>query len=167
MKFNLGYQSGLLLFFFLQGIIFCILILKKGIETENRSAYWLSAFKQEFTINDQGELQVTADYTTHAPYTLTQVLADLSGIESNNYTGVFHNAETGAEISIEHLSDFYFRVSISNQNSYNATLLKPGLMIAGSYQISFPVHQTGNIERFLLDGERIKDVEFVRVGNDR
>lgn len=44
MTFNLGYQSGLLLFFFLQGIIFCILILKKGIETENRSAYWLSGF---------------------------------------------------------------------------------------------------------------------------
>lgn len=44
MKFNLGYQSGLLLFFFLQGIIFTVLILKKGVETENRSAYWLSAF---------------------------------------------------------------------------------------------------------------------------
>ena len=166
MKFNLGYQSGLFLFFFMQGIIFCILILKKGIETENRSEYWLSAFKQEFTINNQGDLQVTAYNTTHAPYTLIKASSDLSGIESNNYTGVFHNTKTGAEISIEHLSDFYFRCSISNQNSYDATLLKPGLMIAGSYQITFPVHQTGNIERFLLDGERIKDVEFVRAGND-
>lgn len=36
MTFNLGYQSGLLLFFFFQGIIFCILIFKKSLEIEKQ-----------------------------------------------------------------------------------------------------------------------------------
>lgn len=38
------------------------------------------AFKQEFTTSAEGELQVTANYTDHEPYTLTNVMADLSGI---------------------------------------------------------------------------------------
>lgn len=123
------------------------------------------AFKQEFTINGDGESQVTAYYTTHAPYTLTKISADLSDTQPGDYAGIFINDETGAEITIGHLSEFDFRVSITQGNSYDAVLLTPNLMITGSYQITFPDQQTGNVDRFLLDGNRIKDVEFVRVSD--
>lgn len=125
-----------------------------------------SAFKQEFTTNAKGELQITAYYTTHAPYKLTKVFADLSGTQPEIYAGSFVNEETGATINIEHLSDVNFRLTVSDQSSYDAMLIKSDLMVAGSIRIIFSHHQTGNIERFFLNEERIKDVEFVRVGSD-
>lgn len=44
MEFYFNSKSVTLLFFFLQGLIFSIVLLKKGIELEKRSGRWLSAF---------------------------------------------------------------------------------------------------------------------------
>ena len=41
---DFNYQSNFLLFFFLQGLIFAFLLLKKGIEHENQASKWLSLF---------------------------------------------------------------------------------------------------------------------------
>lgn len=44
MLFDFNFYSSLLLITFTQGIIYSLLLLKKGIQTENKSNYWLSLF---------------------------------------------------------------------------------------------------------------------------
>lgn len=44
MAFDLNMKSVVLLFFFLNGIIFSILLLKKGVELEKKSSLWMSLF---------------------------------------------------------------------------------------------------------------------------
>jgi AraC-like DNA-binding protein len=44
MQYDFNFYSSLLLITFSQGLIYSILILKKGIQTENKSNYWLSIF---------------------------------------------------------------------------------------------------------------------------
>ena len=44
MQYDFNFYSSLLLITFSQGLIYSILILKKGIQTENKSNYWLSSF---------------------------------------------------------------------------------------------------------------------------
>jgi AraC-like DNA-binding protein len=44
MQYDFNFYSSLLLITFSQGLIYSILILKKGIQTENESNYWLSLF---------------------------------------------------------------------------------------------------------------------------
>ncbi|TRX41545.1 helix-turn-helix domain-containing protein [Flavobacterium restrictum] len=44
MLYNFNFYSSLLLITFTQGIIYSFLLLKKGLETQNKSNYWLSFF---------------------------------------------------------------------------------------------------------------------------
>lgn len=44
MVFDFNFYSSLLLITFTQGLIYSFLLLKKGIQTENKSNYWLSVF---------------------------------------------------------------------------------------------------------------------------
>lgn len=44
MIYNFNFYSSLLLVTFLQGAIYCFLLLKKGIQTGNKSNFWLSLF---------------------------------------------------------------------------------------------------------------------------
>lgn len=44
MVFNFNFYSSLLLITFTQGLIYSVLLLKKGIQTETKSNYWLSIF---------------------------------------------------------------------------------------------------------------------------
>ena len=44
MQYDFNFYSSLLLITFSQGLIYSILILKKGIQTKNKSNYWLSLF---------------------------------------------------------------------------------------------------------------------------
>jgi AraC-like DNA-binding protein len=44
MLYDFNFYSSLLLITFSQGLIYAILLLKKGIQTENKSNYWLSLF---------------------------------------------------------------------------------------------------------------------------
>ena len=44
MQYDFNFYSSLLLITFSQGVIYSILLLKKGVETQNKSNYWLSLF---------------------------------------------------------------------------------------------------------------------------
>ena len=44
MYFNFSDKSSLLLIFFFHGLVFSLLLFKKGFETDNKSDYWLGAF---------------------------------------------------------------------------------------------------------------------------
>jgi len=120
------------------------------------------AFKLEFTTTGAGGRRVAAYYTTHAPYSLEKVTADMTAVEPYHYTGRFLNDETGAEVEISQISDDDYSLTLSGQ-TYSATLLTPELMLAGSYRLSFPIDPASQIQQFFLDGDRIKNVEFSRM----
>jgi AraC-like DNA-binding protein len=44
MQYDFNFYSSLLLITFSQGLVYCLLLFKKGIQTENKSNYWLSLF---------------------------------------------------------------------------------------------------------------------------
>ena len=87
----------------------------------------------------------------------------MSDTQPEAYAGSFVNKETGAIITIEHLAGFNFSLTLSDQNRYDANLLKPDLMLAGPYRLTFPDEPSDHDSRVLLDGDRIIQVEFERV----
>ncbi|MFN3852701.1 MAG: serine hydrolase domain-containing protein [Spirosomataceae bacterium] len=112
-------------------------------------------FKQEFTKNTSGQMQVTVYYPTHAPYTLTRIDADWQGFDFGSLNGVFLNQETGVKMSIEHQKDKTYKVMLGNETS-TGLLLSPTKLLVDNYNIKIQSQK----KELLLNGDRIKNVRF-------
>lgn len=131
-------------------------------ESDNVFHQWNDpAFKQEFKRNANGDLEVTAYYTTHAPYTLTKRDYDWTNFNYQQLNGTYKNAETGATIAFQHLSDRQYQVKINAKES-TGTLVAPNQLLLDFYKIDIPV-QKDVIKEILLAGDRIQKVRFLRV----
>jgi CubicO group peptidase (beta-lactamase class C family) len=116
-------------------------------------------FKQEFTKNASGEMQVTAYYTSHAPYTLTRPAANWSGFDLKGLDGNYYNDETGAALVIQHQDNKTYLVSIGNKSdTMKGNLILPGRLLVGNYAIN--IEGGVNSKTLFLDGDRIKRVRF-------
>jgi CubicO group peptidase (beta-lactamase class C family) len=118
-------------------------------------------FKQEFKKNDKGEMEVTAYYTSHAPYTLTKYNVDWTGFKNTALNGKFINRETNVTINIGFAGDRVYDVKIGNQNNTKALLISPTQLLVDNYIIEFG--KTKSIMTFLLSGGRIERIRFVRM----
>lgn len=117
------------------------------------------AFKQEFHLSEQGEMLVTAYYTTHAPYTLKRPVVQWDGFKKEIWSGQFLNTETGVTIVLESINEKNYTVKIG-ESAYKAILVTPQLMLAGSYVL----HMENGIPTTLyLSGDRVKRIQFIRV----
>lgn len=117
-------------------------------------------FKQEFTANAEGEMEVTAYYWSHAPYTLTRPNVDWIGFEANSLNGTYYNPETGVTMQVEHQGDYQYKVVRGDRESAGI-LITPTKMIVNNYRLQWP--DTGqSIDHFLLFGDRIGRVHFGR-----
>lgn len=74
-------------------------------------------FKQEFKKNVRGEMQVTAYYTSHPPYTLTKHNNNWAGFEKTAPEGKFINKEINVIIDIRFAADRIYDVKIGNQDN--------------------------------------------------
>jgi hypothetical protein len=115
-----------------------------------------SAFKQEFTRNAQGEMQITAYYTNHAPYTLTKTktiahIYDFKAIEGN-----YVNEETNTTLNIRYDSGTNYEITFRNTYKTKGLLVSNSKMLVDFYSLEI---QEGFL---LLNGERIKKVKFTR-----
>ncbi len=118
-------------------------------------------FKQEFTRNNKGDLQATAYYINHAPYSLTKTIADFSDFDFTRLNGKFINNETGTIIEIAYKADKNYDVKIAGRDKTKGLLLTKSKLMVNNYTILFdPAKST--IDTFYLNGERIKAVKFVR-----
>jgi len=117
-------------------------------------------FKQEFTTNTAGELEVTAYYWSHAPYTLTRPNVDWSGFEAASLNGTFRNAETGVIIQVAHQEGRQYQVVRGDRES-TGLLITPTKMIVNNYHLEWPTPGS-SIDHFLLFGDRIGRVHFGR-----
>lgn len=119
------------------------------------------AFKQEFTYNAKGELQVTAYYTTHAPYTLTRASADWSGFDYTVLNGTYTNDETGVSFKIRHRASFQYEIRMRDETAV-ATLLTPHKLLFRNYGVEILTDSRGQVTHLLLSGDRIQAVRFTR-----
>lgn len=119
-------------------------------------------FKQEFTYAKDGELEVTAYYINHAPYSLTKLNADFRGFEFKSLEGLYLNTETNTKLSIEYLKDQNFQVSLADGDPRNGLLISPSKLLIGNYGVEIRKIES-KIPALYLNGDRIKNVKFVRV----
>lgn len=120
------------------------------------------AFKQEFTRTGNGEMQVTAYYTTHAPYSLKKADADWKGFDLSSLNGEYLNAETDTRLNISHTAEKNYAVKIGLDDSTTGLLITPGMMLVNNYVIRFGGN-AGSVRSISLDGDRIKNVVFTEI----
>lgn len=118
-------------------------------------------FKQEFTYNSKHELQVTAYYTTHAPYTLTKASANLTGFDFHSLDGTFENEETGTSFTIKYVSGFRYEI-VTRDETETGTLITPRKLLTGNYALTVITDASGKVSHILLSGDRIRAVRFTR-----
>lgn len=117
-------------------------------------------FKQEFTTNASGEMEVTAYYWSHAPYTLTRPKVDWSGFDATALNGTYHNPETGVTMRVQHQEGDQYQVVRGEQES-TGILITPTRMIVNNYRLQWP-EPGSQVDHFLLFGDRIGRVHFGR-----
>lgn len=119
------------------------------------------AFKQEFSTNAKGEMQITAYYINHSPYTLTKTTADWTGFDFNSLSGKFLNSETNTMIEISYQNERNYAVKIANRDSTTGLLISPTKLLVNNYSISLDKLDS-TVKNLYLNGDRIKQVKFAR-----
>ena len=118
-------------------------------------------FKQEFTTDSAGQLQVTAYYTSHAPYTLTRANADWTGVDYEGLSGSYVNEETGAQLQLAYDSIKTYLVEIAG-NEMQGVLVTPTKLMVDNYAFAIQPTGAGLPPTLLLSAGRIENVRFVR-----
>jgi CubicO group peptidase (beta-lactamase class C family) len=119
-------------------------------------------FKQEFKRNAKGEMEVTAYYTSHAPYTLTKVTSNWTGFDFNRLNGKFLNSETNVTIQLKYLNDRNYEVFIGEGNRSSGILISPVKLLVNNYVVE--IEQSAGLPAVLyLRGGRLEKVKFNRV----
>ncbi len=120
------------------------------------------AFKQEFSKNIEGKLQVTAYYTNHQPYSLTKQSADFSNFKFENLNGSYFNVETGTTIHIQYKADKTYNFSVGTNSDTSAGLLiTVKKIIVNNYTLTFEPG-TSSVETIYLNADRVRRIKFVR-----
>ena len=119
------------------------------------------AFKQEFTKNKNGEMVVTAYYTTHAPYSLIKANSDWTDYNYKALNGTYKNSETGVEWKLLFDKGKNYNVYIDEKVTAGV-LVTPNKLLVNNYTVTFDI-KNGQITSFLLSADRIRNVRFDRI----
>lgn len=120
------------------------------------------AFKQEFTSNQKGEMQVTAYYINHSPYTLTKAISNWEGYDYNKLTGKFLNTETNTTLDIGFSNDKTYNVIIGSTDSTKGLLITPYKLLIDFYSVDIEKKGT-DADTLYLNAERMKRIKFIRL----
>jgi CubicO group peptidase (beta-lactamase class C family) len=132
-------------------------------DSDNIFRQWNDAdFKQEFKLNSKGEMEVTAYYTSHAPYTLKRINSDWSGFDYKALEGKFINNETNVILEVTYISDKNYEVKFADKVG-NALLLSPTKLIIDNYSIEISKSAKAAITEFFINSDRIQKVKFSRL----
>ena len=114
------------------------------------------AFKQEFSTNSKGEMQVTAYYINHSPYSLTKVNQILNGYDFKSLNGDYVNLETNTILSLQYIDVMSYKIKLGKSYKTKGMLVSNTKMLVDSYSL-----ELRNGELF-LNGERMKEVKYMR-----
>lgn len=115
-----------------------------------------TAFKQEFTMNTNGKIQVTAYYTNHAPYSLTKVDEIPANFDVTKINGNYFNSETNTRITIKYLDAQNYEVTFRKDYKTKGLLVATHKMMVDFFTLEFV---DGAL---LLNGDRIKNVQYIK-----
>jgi len=118
-------------------------------------------FKQEFIKNESGEMEVTAYYVSHSPYTLTRKKSDWENYDYQALNGKYNNLETDVNIEISHLTNKDYKVLIGEQEN-SGLLISPTKLMVNNYVFEFH-KETKNKKTLSLNSDRIRGVNFERL----
>ncbi len=133
-------------------------------ENDNTFYQWNDpTFKQEFIKNNQGEMQITAYHTSHAPYTLTRAENDFTNYNYNALNGDYVNDETEVIISVQYDQQNKYIVK-RGKKTMDAVLISPNQLLANNYnyQVEIVKNSKGEISDLLLSSGRIQNVRFTK-----
>lgn len=114
-------------------------------------------FKQEFTVDENGNTLVTVYYSSHPPYALQKIETDWKDFDFQSLNGAYFNNETGVSIHLQHQTDQTFQVKVGDRER-KGELLTPSRIVVGGYQLQFS-EQKGQRDLYLA-GDRIRKVYF-------
>jgi CubicO group peptidase (beta-lactamase class C family) len=120
------------------------------------------AFKQEFKRNAKGEMEVTAYYISHAPYSLTKLNNNWEGFNYQVLNGTYLNKETNVKLEIKYTNNKNYQLTIGTQTASNGFLLTPTKLLVDNYILEFD-QQSKQPDILLLSGSRIENVKFSRI----
>ncbi|MEM9258285.1 MAG: hypothetical protein AAGA62_01495, partial [Bacteroidota bacterium] len=121
-------------------------------------------FKQVFTKDDSGMMQVTAYYPTHNAYTLKAIDPNFSDYDFNALNGTYHNDEVGLTIQLNYKNDQEYTLSVANQEE-RVELLKPDFLSYQGDPLEVVKNQRGQVTYLLYNDGRIKNLRLQRVEN--
>ncbi|MCH2194328.1 serine hydrolase domain-containing protein [Kordia sp.] len=131
-------------------------------EADNIFYQWNdAAFKQEFTRNEDGIMQITAYYPSVKPFTLTKIESDLSTFDFTALNGSFQNSETNVSFTIKNIEKENYEI-IMGEDTMKGLLLTENEMLVDGYNLFFEKDNNGNIHEILVTSGRIHNVRFVR-----
>lgn len=120
-----------------------------------------AAFKQAFVKNAKGEMEVTAYYTTHAPYTLVRANSNWNKFNYHSLNGLYINSETNTQLQVQYTADKNYTVVFNGKDSSTGLLVTPAKLLVNNYVLCIAKTKAGNPE-LLLKGDRIRRVKFVK-----
>ena len=134
-------------------------------EADNIFQQWNdSPFKQEFTLNAEGEMQVTAYYTRTPTFTLTRKNVDLTNYDYSAIEGQYMNAETGVAFSVKHQGGLDY-IFTAGEQIMEAILLDKKRLTIGGYDYGIRIGSTdqGQVSELFLNSGRVQNLRFKRV----
>lgn len=117
-----------------------------------------SDFKQEFRRNQNGDLEVTAYYINHSPYTLKKVANNWDNFDFKSIDGDYFNPEINVTVSVRYKNDSDFDVTVGDDYKTTGLLISRSKMLVDFYTIDFAQKATTSV--FYLSGDRIKNLAF-------
>lgn len=117
-----------------------------------------SDFKQEFRRNQNGDLEVTAYYINHSPYTLKKVANNWDNFDFKSIDGDYFNPEINVTVSVRYKNDSDFDVTVGDDYKTTGLLISRSKMLVDFYTIDFAQNATTSV--FYLSGDRIKNLAF-------
>ncbi|WP_298512847.1 serine hydrolase [uncultured Kordia sp.] len=131
-------------------------------EADNIFHQWNDApFKQEFTKNKEGIMQITAYYPSVKPFTLTRIESDLSKFDFAMLNGSYLNSETNVSFTIKNIGKENYEI-IFGEDIMKGLLVYENEMLVDDYNLSFEKDSNGKINEILVTTDRIQNVRFVR-----
>ena len=113
-------------------------------------------FKQEFTTNPAGQMQVTAYYVNHAPYSLTKVENIKDTFDFNSLSGEYFNPETNTTIALNFKEGVDYEVVFRGDYQTTGILISENKLLVDFYSLTL------DGDNLILNGERIKQVKFLK-----
>lgn len=119
-------------------------------------------FKQEFIRNEKGELEVTAYYTSHSPYTLTKINSNWAGYNYLMLNGNYLNSETGVTMEMKFTNNKNYDVVIAKADTTKGILIAPNKLLIDNYSVVIQDYGAKS-QKLLLNADRIENVKFVKI----